>query len=136
MAESVLAKARPLVLARAFSAGMTFLIPVVLARLLDLTEYGTFKQFFLLATTLYLALTLGMPQSLYYFLPRAAGEEHRSYLTQTLLWLLGAGVLVAGFLLLATPVIEWVGGPALAAMRVPMAIFCGCLLGSGALERA
>ena len=63
-AESVLAKARPLVVARAFSAGITFFIPVVLARLLDLQAYGTFKQFFLLANTLYLALTLGMPQSL------------------------------------------------------------------------
>jgi len=132
--DSVLAKARPLVLARAFSAGVTFFIPLALARLLDLSEYGTFKQFFLLANTLYLALTLGMPQSLYYFLPRAEGAVRRTYLAQTLVWLLGAGALVATFLLFATPVIEWVGGPQLSAMRVPMAIFCGCLLGAGALE--
>lgn len=132
--DSVLAKARPLVIARAFSAGVTFFIPLALARLLDLSEYGTFKQFFLLANTLYLALTLGMPQSLYYFLPRAEERTRATYLGQTLVWLLGAGALVATFLLLATPVIEWVGGPQLAALRVPMAIFCGCLLGAGALE--
>lgn len=131
---SVLAGARPLVAARAFSAGVTFFIPVVLARLLDLSEYGTFKQFFLLANTLYLALTLGMPQSLYYFLPRVDDPTRRTFLAQTLAWLLGAGALVALLLLAATPLVTWIGGPQLAAMRVPMAIFCGCLLAAGALE--
>ncbi|WP_373049166.1 lipopolysaccharide biosynthesis protein [Vulgatibacter sp.] len=135
MAEtSVLAKARPLVMARAFSAGVTFFIPLVLARLLEVPDYGTFKQFFLLANTLYLALTLGMPQSLYYFLPRAEGGQQRSYLGQTLIWLGVAGLGVGTFLYLATPVLHWIGGPELAALRLPMAIFCGCLLGSGALE--
>lgn len=134
MPESVLAGARPLVLARAYSAGATFFIPVVLARLLEVDEYGTFKQFFLVANTLYLALTLGMPQSLYYFLPRAEGAEARSYLAQTLIWLLGAGAMVGIGLVLAAPLLEALGGPQLAAMRVPMAIFCACLLGSGALE--
>lgn len=131
---SVLSRARPLVVARAFSAGVTFFIPLALARLLEVSEYGTFKQFFLLSHTLYLALGLGVPQSLYYFLPRHEGAARRSYLGQTLIWLAGAGAVVVVFLLSAAPVIEWVGGPELVAMRVPMALFAGCLLGAGALE--
>lgn len=133
---SVLSKAKPLVVARAFSAGVTFFIPLALARLLEVSDYGTFKQFFLLSHTLYLALGLGVPQSLYYFLPRHEGGARRAYLGQTLIWLAGAGALVTCFLLAATPVIEWVGGPELSAMRVPMALFAGCLLGAGALEAA
>ncbi len=120
--------------ARAYSAGVTFFIPLALARLLELAEYGTFKQFFLVGTTLYLALLLGVPQSLYYFLPRASDRERASYLGQTLIWLAGAGVVVGGALLVATPALEWMGGPELAALRVPLAIYCGCLLGAGALE--
>lgn len=133
-AGSVLAGARPLVVARAYSAAATFFIPVVLARLLAIEEYGTFKQFFLVATTLYLALSLGMPQSLYYFLPRHEGAQRRTFLAQTLIWLLLAGAAAGIFLAHATPLITWVGGEALAELRVPMAIYCGCLLAAGSLE--
>ncbi|WP_050725086.1 lipopolysaccharide biosynthesis protein [Vulgatibacter incomptus] len=129
-----MAGARPLVAARAFSAGVTFLIPLVLARLLALGSYGTFKQFFLVSHTLYFALALGIPQSLYYFLPRCAEAERRPYLGQTLLYLAVAGGLSGGALYLCTPFLSWVGGPDLVAMRAPMALYCGLLLGGGALE--
>src|SRR5690554_3309249 len=78
---------RPLVVARAFSAGITLLIPVVLARALSVSDYGTFKQFFLVSSTLYLVLGLGVPQSLYYFLPRAEPGERRALLFHTLAFL-------------------------------------------------
>ncbi len=131
---SVLASARPLVAARVFSAAITFLIPLALARLLLLDEYGTFKQFFLLSHTLYFALSLGIPQSLYYFLPRCGASERKAYCGHTLIYLLGAGALSAAGLYFATPVLAWVGGDALVVMRLPMSLYCGLLLGGGALE--
>lgn len=121
-------------MARAFCAGVTFVIPLALARLLEVAEYGTFKQFFLLANTLYLALLLGVPQSLYYFLPRVENERRRAFVGQTLTWLAGSGLAVGLFIFLCTPLSRAVGGEQLVALRLPMAVFCGCLLASGALE--
>ncbi len=67
---SFLGKAGPLVLARLFTAGLTLSIPLVLARVLSLEEYGTYYQLFLIAMTLYYVLPMGVVQILYYFLPR------------------------------------------------------------------
>lgn len=131
---SVFARARPLFLARAFGAAVTFAIPLALARLLDVSSYGTFKQFFLLAATLQLALTLGVPQSLYYFLPRSEGERRATFLRQTLCWLAGSGGLVAAALFAAGPILQRIGGPALAAARLPLAVYAGALLAASALE--
>ena len=128
------ASARPLVVARIFCAAITFLIPMTLARLLILEEYGTFKQFFLLSHTLYFALAMGIPQSLYFFLPRSEQVERRAFLGQTHLYLLAAGGLATVALTFATQLVAWVGGEALVALRLPMAIYCGFLLASGALE--
>ena len=93
-ASSFLGKAGPLVLARLFTAGLTVSIPLVLARVLALEEYGTYYQLFLIATTLYMVLPFGVVQSLYYFLPRA--EEKRPWLGQTLFFMSGAAVGATG----------------------------------------
>src|ERR1051325_9500069 len=47
----------------------TFFIPVVLVRIFDQAEFGTYKQIFLIYATLYLVAQFGMAESLYYFLP-------------------------------------------------------------------
>ena len=54
----------------------------MLARVLPLAEYGTYKQLFLIALTLSSVLPFGVGQSLYYFIPRTA--DRRIYLGQTL----------------------------------------------------
>jgi len=126
--------ARPLVAARVFSAAITFVIPLALARLLSLDHYGTFKQFFLLSHTLYFALAMGIPQSLYYFLPRSEGADRKAYLGQTLVYLIAGGVVAGCTLFGATPILRWVGGDALLAARLPIALYCALLLGGGALE--
>ncbi len=46
-----------------------FAIPMVLARVFDQSEFGTYKQAFLLFATLFGIAQLGMAESLYYFLP-------------------------------------------------------------------
>ena len=130
---SFLGKAGPLVLARLFTAGLTLSIPLVLARVLSLEEYGTYYQLFLIATTLYYVLPFGVVQSLYYFLPRA--EAKRPYLGQTLLFMAAAGVVGAvGVALALEPVAAWFSNPALLAFRLPLALYTGLLIGAMPLE--
>jgi hypothetical protein len=68
-AASLMRQARPLIAARLFTAILTLSIPLVLARVLPLAEYGTYKQLFLIALTLSSVLPFGVGQSLYYFIP-------------------------------------------------------------------
>lgn len=49
-----------------------FAIPMVLARVFEQAEFGTYKQTFLLFATLFGIAQLGMAESLYYFLPSGA----------------------------------------------------------------
>ena len=128
-----LGRAGPLVLARFATALLGISIPLVLARTLPLEEYGTYKQLFLLSQTLYFVLPLGIPQGLFYFLPRA--RERRPYLAQSLLFMSAMGLLAAGLL--------WMGGglvarafqnPGLLEHRLPLAVYTGALLGSFGLE--
>lgn len=130
---SFLGRAGPLVLARLFTAGLTLSIPLVLARVLHLDEYGTYYQLFLIATTLYYVLPFGVVQSLYYFLPRA--EAKRPYLGQTLLFMSAAGLVGAvGVYGLLGYVAGWFSNPALVQYRLPLAAYTAFLLGSFPLE--
>jgi O-antigen/teichoic acid export membrane protein len=131
---SVLARAKPLVIARAFSAGITVAIPVALGRLLPPGDYGTFRQVFLVSTTAYFLFLLGIPQSLYYFLPRAGRAEQRLFLGQTLCLLLGVALVAGAGLGLATPLLRLLGGDGLVTLRLPLALHFAGLLGGMALE--
>jgi O-antigen/teichoic acid export membrane protein len=121
------------VLARFFTAGLTLAIPLVLARVLHLEEYGTYYQLFLISTTLYFVLPCGVVQSLYYFLPRA--EQKRPWLGQTMLFMSGAGLVAAalvwGFM---GPVAGLFENPALLEHRGALAAYTAFLLGSFPLE--
>lgn len=54
---------------------VAFAIPVVLARIFDQTEFGSYKQLFLIFGTVFGIAQVGMAESLYYFLP---SETRRS----------------------------------------------------------
>ncbi|QQR47488.1 oligosaccharide flippase family protein [Myxococcus xanthus] len=130
---SFLGRAGPLVLARLFTAGLTLSIPLVLARVLNLDDYGTYYQLFLIATTLYYVLPFGVVQSLYYFLPRA--DAKRPFLGQTLLFMSAMGLVGAGAVwALLGYVAGWFSNPALAEYRLPLAAYTAFLLGSFPLE--
>lgn len=77
----------------AFDYAMQFLLPVVLVRTLTADDFGQYRLLWLAITTVTGVLPLSMPQSLYYFLPRADREQRRLYVHQTLLFMLLAGVL-------------------------------------------
>lgn len=132
---SLLRKAGPLVLARLFTAGLTLCIPLVLARALSLEEYGTYYQLFLIATTLTYILPFGVPQSLYYFLPRA--DRKRPYLGQALLFTSGAGLLAGALVwVLLGPVASAFSNPALMDYRAPLAAYSALLIGGFPLEHS
>jgi O-antigen/teichoic acid export membrane protein len=105
LADSILTRARPLLVARLAGAILTLAVPMVLARILVPAEYGTFKQAWLVAQTLALVLPLGLTQSLYYFVPRDPGRRDR-YVAQTLWTHLALGALAAALVLLGAPVLD------------------------------
>src|SRR5438067_11913822 len=66
----ILRQAGPLMLGRAGATVLGFALPLILTRLLPQAEFGTYKQIWLVVTTGFFMLQLGLSQSLYYFVPR------------------------------------------------------------------
>lgn len=79
-----------LIAGRSIGFAASFAIPVVLARVFEPAEFGTYKQLFLVFATLYGIAQLGMAESLYYFVPRKAEDAGR-YVCNALLTLAMAG---------------------------------------------
>jgi O-antigen/teichoic acid export membrane protein len=130
---SLMSQASPLIAARLFTAVLTLSIPLVLARVLPLSEYGTYKQLFLIALTLSSILPFGVGQSLYYFIPRAA--HPRVYFGQTLLFLLAAGAVAAVGLHAAMPrVAAAFDNPELLDHRLLLALYAGLTVAASPLE--
>ena len=75
--ESVFRPALLLMSGRTLAFAATFFVPVVLARIFDPAQFGTYKQLFLIHSSAYLVAQLGMATSLYYFLPSASQEAGR-----------------------------------------------------------
>ncbi|MHB1846179.1 MAG: lipopolysaccharide biosynthesis protein [Deltaproteobacteria bacterium] len=126
--------AGPLVAGRAASAAAGLVVPVLLARILVQSEFGSYKQLFLVATTAYGLLNFGMYQSLYYFLPREPANA-RPFLAQAMGYLTALGFAVAlGLLLLAHPLAGWMHDPELARCALPLALYAGFYSASIPLE--
>lgn len=135
-ARSLLRRASPLIIGRGLSAVLTFAIPVVLARRLEPHAYGTYKQFFLVAATCTLMGQVGIPASLYYFLPRARGERGR-YLVQALAGLLLLGSLAAIAVAATAGELAYrFDNPDYAALAPPLALYVAASMGALPLEIA
>ena len=118
----------------AFAA--TFFVPVVLARVLTLAEFGTYKQLFLLYATLYYIAQFGIAESLFYFLPLASRQAGR-YLANALLCLIATGVLCFVVLYGAREALSsWLNNPALARYVAWIGAFLVLMLVSSVLEIA
>jgi O-antigen/teichoic acid export membrane protein len=126
-------RAGPLVLARFFTAAMTFAIPLVLARKLSLDDYGTYKQLFLVSQTLFYVLPFGMTQALYFFVPRSS--DPRPFFGQTLAFITAGGMLAATLLVMLNgPLAAYFSNPAIADYRWVQAAYLAFLVGAGSLE--
>ena len=60
----ILTQAGPLMLGRGGATVLGFALPLILTRLLPQAEFGTYKQVWLVVTTAYFMLQLGLAQSL------------------------------------------------------------------------
>jgi O-antigen/teichoic acid export membrane protein len=112
----------------------TFAIGPLFARLFTVEEMGTYKTFFLLYPTLYGLAQLGMAESLYYFVPRAAGHVGR-YVCNAALSLLAAGLaslaLLWGF---QERIAAFFSNPAVIDIVVPLGLFLTLMLVGTVLE--
>jgi O-antigen/teichoic acid export membrane protein len=100
-------------LGRSLGFAVTFLIPVVLARTFDQAAFGTYKQLFLIYTTLYYVAQLGMSESLFYFVP-GQGDRAPRFVANALLCLGATGTLLASVVAAqAHRIAVWMGNPAL-----------------------
>jgi O-antigen/teichoic acid export membrane protein len=127
--------AGPLVVGRAALTLFGIALPMVLARLLDQHQYGTWKQLYLVGYTGSLSLQFGIAQSLLYLLPRAEAPDRRrwSAQTQALLSLLGIAAFL-GVRALAPWLAARFSNPQLLEIATPMALMTGAMLASSALE--
>jgi O-antigen/teichoic acid export membrane protein len=62
---------------RGLGVAVSFLLPVALARTLDQSEFGTYRQLFLIYGTIYGIAQMGLAESLFYFLPSAPRDAGR-----------------------------------------------------------
>ena len=132
--DSTLKPAVTLMSGRLVGVVVAFSIPVVLARVLDQTAFGTYKQLFLVYATLYGIAQLGMAESLFYFLPSNPARAGR-YALNSLLALSGAGA--ACFVLLwadRARIAAWLGNGALSSGLPWMGLYLAFMLASTGLE--
>jgi len=112
--ESIFRPAFVLMAGRALGFVATFAIPVVLARIFDQNEFGTYKQLFLIFSTLYCIAQLGMAESLFYFLPAAPRLGGRYVYTAMLAMGMAGSVCLAFLWGAQTSIARWFNNGALA----------------------
>ncbi len=59
------------------------IIGILLARILTQAEYGTYRQLFMIYTLMAAIFMVGLPQSVYYFLPKSDGDTKNKIIRQT-----------------------------------------------------
>ncbi|MFT4101490.1 MAG: oligosaccharide flippase family protein [Burkholderiaceae bacterium] len=76
-------------------------LPMLLVRLLVDEDFGVYRTLWLMVTTALSLLSMAMPTSLFYFLPRSTGAERSAYLLQGALTMAGSALLGGAAVLLA-----------------------------------
>src|SRR5581483_10037358 len=131
---SISRQALVLITGRGLAAAFTFFIPVVLARHLSPSDYGTFKQIFLIYSSLFLILPFGIIQSLYYFIPKEP-QRIRTYLVQSFVFLQGSGLAAILFLLAFRKSIAlYLNNPDLEGYLLQLGVFIFFMLSSSYFE--
>jgi O-antigen/teichoic acid export membrane protein len=119
---------------RGIAVAVTFVVPLVLARILAPDAFGTYRQLLLIFTTVYGVAQLGMAESLFYFIPsdpRRAG----TYAGNAVLTLAAAGAVVAVTLtLVQSPLAAALDNPALQGLLALVGGYLALMLVSAPLE--
>ena len=123
-----------LVAGRVIGGVVSFAIPVVLARVLMPTAFGTYKQLFLIYMTLYGVVQLGAAESLYYFVPRKPAAAARSVSNAVATLALVATLCLLGLYIARGSVAAWMDNPAVAVELPLLSLFLAFTLISAAFE--
>ena len=92
-------------------------LAATLSRLLDKPVYGAFQQVVLIYMLTSTAFVVGLPQSVFYFLPRYQGTDRKTFAFGTLLLLAGQGGLISLGLYFGADIIgRFLNSPLLPAM--------------------
>ncbi|WP_374593240.1 lipopolysaccharide biosynthesis protein [Aquabacterium sp.] len=86
-------KAGFLIVANFIKYAVGFVMPMVLVRLLNQADYGTYQQMQLVNTIVSGILTLGLPTSVYYFFHHVKPHQHAALRSQTTWMLIASGCL-------------------------------------------
>src|SRR5579859_4948840 len=131
---SIFKPAIMLMAGRAAGFVMAFAIPIVLVRVFTQNEFGTYKQLFLIYTTLYAIAQMGMAESLYYFLPAARSSGGR-YALNAMLVLGGAGLVCLALLCGLEPYLgRWFNNPGITRYLPLIGIYLFFMLAATILE--
>src|SRR5262249_40340174 len=132
--ESTFRPALQLMSGRATAFAITFLIPVILSRIFTKSEFGTYKQIFLIVYSLYGVGQVGMAECLYYFLPTFPESAGR-YVTNSLVILGMTGLACLATLCLAGNSFgHWLSNPALTHYAGITGLYMVLMLMGAALE--
>jgi O-antigen/teichoic acid export membrane protein len=124
----------PIVLGRSVGFAAAFAIPIVLSRILDQAEFGTYKQLFLIYATLFGVAQLGIAESLYYFIPRDSGHAGQ-HIANAVLTLAAAGIGCLTLLMFSSNVIAgWLANPQITAGLLPLGLFLSLTLVTAPFE--
>jgi O-antigen/teichoic acid export membrane protein len=119
---------------RTLGYAVLFLVPIILVRLFNQEEFGTYKQVFLLYGTILNLAQVGMSESLFYFIP-GSSEEAGRYVCNSILVLGGIGSFVGILLYVGGDTIAGLmNNPELASLMPLLAVFLVLTLASYVLE--
>ena len=97
--QSLSFKSSIIALSKAVGALLSLVISMFLSRYLSITSYGYYKEILLVYNTFVPILTLGIPTSINYFVPRSQSkEESKSYVYQSYLILSILGMFLTVFM--------------------------------------
>lgn len=71
----------------------SFILPVLLVRVMSQSDYGVFSQFYTIYNAFYVILAFGVHSNLFYFYPACPKNEKKYYITNTFYVLLFFGVI-------------------------------------------
>ena len=117
-ASSLTAQAAWILIAKVTSFALAIAVPLLLARRLDQTEFGLYKQVFLIIATANALLPFGFGMSAYYFLPRET-EKRGAVVLNILIFNAVVGLAAAAALFLFPQSLVWLFGDALMANFAP-----------------
>jgi O-antigen/teichoic acid export membrane protein len=118
---------------RGIALAVTFLIPVIFARVLTASQFGTYKQIFLIHATVY-SIGLGLAESLFYFVPR---EPHKAgrYVANSVFLLGATGI--AGWTILTIgreQIAHWFNNPEFSSIAPLIGAYVAVTMASAPLE--